>query len=192
MTPRRAESFRASDSAAQAPVEDSIARVIASWREARRDLRVEPIAITARLARLQAVLSPRLETVFARYGLRGADFAVLATLVRLGGGSISQGRLAPELGLSAGTVSLRLDRLAHLGLIQRLPDPDDGRGALVALTRRGRRLFEACAPEHLANAAGLLAGLSERDREQLGQLLGTLLQTLEEAEIEGRVAPETP
>jgi DNA-binding MarR family transcriptional regulator len=63
---------------------------------------------------------------------------------------------------------------------------------LVALTRHGRRLFEACAPEHLANAADLLAGLSERDREQLGQLLGTLLQTLEEAETDGRVAPETP
>jgi DNA-binding MarR family transcriptional regulator len=123
--------------------------------------------------------------------LRGADFAVLATLVRLGAGSISQGRLAPELGLSAGTVSLRLDRLAHLGLIHRLPDPDDGRGALVALTRRGRRLFEACAPEHLANAADLLAGLGERDREQLGQLLGTLLQALEEAESDGRAAPET-
>jgi DNA-binding MarR family transcriptional regulator len=192
MTPRRAESFRASESAPEAPVEDSIARVIASWREARRDLHVEPIAITARLARLQAVLSTRLEAVFARHGLRGADFAVLATLVRLGAGSVSQGRLATELGLSAGTVSLRLDRLVHLGLIHRLPDPDDGRGALVVLTRRGRRLFEACAPEHLANAADLLAGLSQRDREQLGQLLGTLLQTLEEAETDGRVAPETP
>jgi len=192
MAPRRAESFRDPDGGAEAPVKDSIARVIASWHEARPELRVEPIAITARLARLQAVLSPRLEAVFARYGLRGADFAVLATLVRLGAGSISQGQLAAELGLSAGTVSLRLDRLAHLGLAQRLPDPDDGRGALVALTRRGARLFEACAPEHLANAAELLAGLSERDREQLGQLLGTLLQTLEQSESDGLVTPETP
>jgi DNA-binding MarR family transcriptional regulator len=187
MTPRRAESFRD-----PAPVKDSIARVIASWREARPELHVEPIAITARLARLQTVLSPRLEAVFARYGLRGADFAVLATLVRLGAGSVSQGRLAAELGLSAGTVSLRLDRLAQLGLAQRRADPDDGRGALIALTRRGRRLFEACAPEHLANSEELLAGMPERDREQLGQLLGKLLQTLEEAESDDRVAPETP
>jgi DNA-binding MarR family transcriptional regulator len=192
MTPRRAESFRDPGRAAEAPVEDSIARVIAGWREARPDLHVEPIAITARLARLQAVLSPPLEAVFARYGLRGADFAVLATLVRLGAGSVSQGRLAAELGLSAGTVSLRLDRLAHLGLAQRRPDPDDGRGALIALTRQGRRLFEACAPEHLANAEELLFGMSERDREQLGQLLGMLLQTLEEAESDDRVAPQTP
>ncbi len=191
MTPRRAESLRDPVDAGEAPVEDSIARVIASWRETRPELPVEPIAITARLARLQALLSPLLETVFARYDLRGADFAVLATLVRLGAGSVSQGRLAAELGLSAGTVSLRLDRLANLGLAQRRPDPHDGRGALIALTRRGRRLFEACAPEHLANAQELLAGMPERDREQLGQLLGKLLQTLEEAETDDRVAPET-
>ena len=174
------------------PVEDSIARVIASWRASRPDLDVEPIAITARLARLQAMLSPLLESVFARHGLRGADFAVLATLVRLGSGSVSQGRLVTELGLSAGTVSVRLDRLAHLGLAQRSPDPDDGRGALIVLTRRGRQVFEACAPEHLANATELLAGMSERDREQLGQLLGNLLQTLEEAGPDDCTAPGTP
>jgi DNA-binding MarR family transcriptional regulator len=192
MTPHRAASFRDPASAAEAPVEDSIARVIASWREARPDLHVEPIAVTARLARLQAVLSPQLEAVFARYGLRGADFAVLATLVRLGAGSVSQGRLAVELSLSAGTVSVRLDRLANLGLAQRRPDPHDGRGALITLTRRGRRLFEACAPEHLANAKELLAGISERDREQLGQLLGKLLRTLEASDSNDPLAPETP
>jgi DNA-binding MarR family transcriptional regulator len=191
MAGRRAQRLREPGGAAGSPIEDSIARVIASWQEQRPDLHVEPIAITARLARLHAVLGPRLEAVFAHYGLRGADFAVLATLVRLGAGRVSQGRLAAELGLSAGTVSLRLDRLEQLGLAQRLPDPDDGRGALIGLTRRGRALFEACAPEHLANARDLLAGMSERDRQQLGQLLGKLLQTLEQVQSHDR-APETP
>jgi DNA-binding MarR family transcriptional regulator len=192
MTPRRAESFRNSDRAAETPVEDSIARVIASWREAKPELHVEPIAITARLARLQAVLGPQLEAIFAHYGLRGPDFAVLATLVRLGTDKVSQRRLAAELGLSAGTVSLRLDRLAHLGLAQRRADPEDGRGALIALTDRGRQLFETCAPEHLANAEELLAGMSNGDRERLGQLLGKLLQTLEEAGPDDRIPAAMP
>jgi DNA-binding MarR family transcriptional regulator len=161
-------------------IEDSVARVIAGWRATRPELEVEPIAITARLARLQSVLSPRFETVFGRYGIRGADFAVIATLVRLAAESVPQRQLASELGLSAGTVSLRLDRLVQRGLAARRSDPSDGRGTLVSLTPRGRELFEACAPEHLANAHELVAGLTEPERDQLGQLLGKLLYTLED------------
>jgi DNA-binding MarR family transcriptional regulator len=117
--------------------------------------------------------------VFARYGMRGADFAVIATLVRLGAASVSQRRLASELGLSAGTVSLRIDRLVRQAVVERRSDPNDGRGSLVSLTERGQDLFEACAPEHLANVHELLAGLSEPERVQLGALLGKLLYTLE-------------
>jgi DNA-binding MarR family transcriptional regulator len=180
MTPRRSVSFQANPRDGDAVIEDSIARVIVGWRAARPELEVEPIAITARLARLQAVLSPRLELVFARHGVRGADFAVIATLVRLAAGSVSQRQLASELGLSAGTMSVRIDRLVQRGLAERRSDPSDGRGALVSLTHRGRELFEACAPEHLVNAHELLAGLSEPERDQLGQLLSKLLYTLED------------
>jgi DNA-binding MarR family transcriptional regulator len=161
---------------------DSVAEVIAGWHATRPDLRVEPIAVTSRLARLQALLAPRLETVFARFGIRGSEFAILATVVRLAGENVSQRRLAAELGLSAGTISLRVDRLVRGGLAERRADPDDGRGAVISLTPRGREVFEACAPEHLANAAELLAGLSEAERESLGSLLGKLLDTLEAPE----------
>ena len=177
MTPKPARSFPLPGNAA---AEDSIARVIASWRRTRPDLAVEPIGVTARLARLQALVAPRLEAVFARFGLRGADFAVLAALARLSEESVSQRRLASELGLSAGTVSLRVDRLTERRLIARHPDPRDGRGAVISLTAQGRDLFEAAAPEHLANAQEIVAGLSDDERDQLGALLGKLLYTLEE------------
>ncbi len=190
MTPRASPSVRADPRVADAPPEDSIARVIAGWRAVRPELEVEPIAITARLARLQAVLSPRLERVFARFGLRGGDFAVIATLVRLDVPSVSQRQLGSELGLSAGTISLRIDRLVERGLVERNPDPNDGRGALVSLTDHGRELFEASAPEHLANAEELLAGLSDPERELLGELLGKLLYTLEDPGLEDRLASE--
>lgn len=190
MTSQSSASFPASPNDSDPVIEDSIGRVITGWRATRPELEVEPIAITARLARLQAVLSPRLEMVFARYGVRGADFAVIATLVRLVAESVSQRRLASELGLSAGTMSLRIDRLVELGLAERRPDPDDGRGAVVSLTGRGRDLFEACAPEHLANAHELLAGLSEPERDQLGQLLGKLLYTLEDPGPDDRLAAD--
>ena len=171
-------------------IDDSIARVIAGWRATRPELEVEPIAITARLARLHAVLGARIEAVFARFGLRGADFGVIATLVRLADERVAQRRLASELGLSAGTVSLRIDRLVERGLAERRPDPDDGRGALISLTASGRELFEACTPEHLTNAGELLAGLSELERGRLGELLGKLLYTLEDPGQDDQLASE--
>jgi DNA-binding MarR family transcriptional regulator len=183
MTPRRDRTFGVE-------LHDSIARVIAGWHAARPDLPVEPIQITARLARLQARLGPRLEEAFVRFGLRGTDFAVLATLVRLEGERVSQRRLGEELGLTPGTISLRIDRLVVRDLVQRQPDPDDGRGAVISITRRGRELFEACAPEHLTNARELLSGLAEDERDQLGRLLGKLLSTLEDTAPDDPVAPQ--
>jgi DNA-binding MarR family transcriptional regulator len=188
MTPT-ARTFQAVEADEEALMEDSIARVIAGWRATRPELPVEPISVVARLARLQAQLAPRLEAVFARFGLHSADFAVLATLVRLAGDGVSQRRLGSELGLSAGTVSLRVDRLVRRGLADRAPDPEDGRGTLISLTDSGRELFEACAPEHLANAEGLLAGLSVDERHDLGRLLGKLLYTLEDADPSSDLAP---
>jgi DNA-binding MarR family transcriptional regulator len=173
MTHLRDETFRVE-------LEDSVTRVMAGWRATRPDLPVEPIAITARLARLHALLGPRLEEVFARFGARGTDFAVLATLVRLEDSGVSQRRLGSELGLSPGTVSIRIDRLVARGLVERHADPDDGRGAVISITPGGRELFEACAPEHLTNARELLSGLDEDERDELGRLLGKLLYTLEE------------
>ena len=190
MTPPPARTFQPLDANEEALIEDSIARVIAGWRETRPELPVDPIAVIARLARLQALMAPRLEAVFARFGVHSADFAVIATLVRLAGDGVSQRRLASELGLSAGTVSLRIDRLVRRGLADRQADPDDGRGTLISLTDAGRELFEACAPEHLANEEGLLAGLTESERDDLGQLLGKLLYTLEDADPDGGLTAE--
>ena len=187
MTPPRARTFQAVHGDEEHHIEDSIARVIAGWRATRPELPVDPIAVIARLARLQAQVAPRLEAVFARFGLHSADFAVLATLVRLAGDGVSQRRLGSELGLSAGTVSLRIERLVRRGLADRQADPDDGRGTLISLTDSGRELFEACAPEHLANAEALLAGLTESERHDLGRLLGKLLYTLEDADPGGGV-----
>jgi len=76
-------------------------------------------------------------------------------------------------------MSSRVDRLERAGLVRRSPDLRDKRGALVTLTEKGRRRFEAAAPAHLANENRMLAALSRRERDLLISLLRRLLLSLE-------------
>jgi DNA-binding MarR family transcriptional regulator len=57
---------------------------------------------------------------------------------------------------TSGGMTHILDRLERQDLIERLADPDDRRGVLVGLTRKGHRVFAAAAKAHLANERGML------------------------------------
>jgi predicted metalloprotease with PDZ domain len=85
------------------------------------------------------------------------------------------------LGLTSGTVSVRLDRLEHNGIVSREPDPANARDSLVRLTGKGLKLFDEIAPVHLANEDRLLAALSPAEREDLADLLRRLLAGFEPA-----------
>jgi DNA-binding MarR family transcriptional regulator len=54
-------------------------------------------------------------------------------------GAMRLGTLGRRLGISPSTLSRNLRRLQARGLLDRLPDPDDTRAALVSLTEEGRR-----------------------------------------------------
>jgi DNA-binding MarR family transcriptional regulator len=166
---------------------DSVDALLGSWAAQRPDLDMGPVAVISRLARIRDFIDPQLAAVFGNFGLTAPSFAVLVTLARLGSDSagVSQRRLADELGLTPGTVSVRIDRLVDDGLVTRVPDPDTRRSVLIALTPKGRELFERVAPAHLANEARLLSALTEAEQELLADLLRKLL-----VEFEGSMAPE--
>ena len=166
---------------------DSVDRLIADWQRVRPDLDVAPLAIVSRLERIRGYVDVELDRVFADYQLSGADFAVLVTLARLNeSGGVPQRRLMDELGLTSGTVSLRMDRLVEQGLVERTPDAEDKRNTRIRLTDQGTAVFERVAPAHLANERRLLVSLSEAEREVLADLLRKLL-----VEYEGSCAPPT-
>jgi DNA-binding PadR family transcriptional regulator len=77
--------------------------------------------------------------------------------------------------LSSGAMTNRLDGLEEMGLIRRLPDPNDRRGRLVELTPKGRELVDKAVVEHLSNEEDLLSGLSAAERDKLADLLRKLL-----------------
>jgi DNA-binding MarR family transcriptional regulator len=159
---------------------DSVDALLESWARTRRDLDFEPVAVITRLARIRRHLDRELEPVFERFGLSPATFEALVTLMRIADGrGVSQKRLADEIGVTPGTISVRVDHLVAEGLAERRADPESKRSSLVALTERGRAVFERVAPAHLANERRLLASLSDEDRRALVGLLRKLLVEFE-------------
>ena len=159
---------------------DSVDRLLDSWAAVRPDLDLSPVAVIARLARVRRIIDAELEATFAEYGLNGSDFEALVTLRRLDqAGAISQRQLMRELGLTSGTVSVRVDRLSDQGLVTRAPDPADRRNTLVRLTTAGRALFDRVTPAHVRTERRLLAALDAEQREQLVTLLRLLLVSFE-------------
>ncbi len=165
---------------------DSVDILQESWRQNYPDLDAESLGIVARLARVRSHIDAELQTLVQAHGLGPANLAVLVTLARISGEhGVSQRRLMAELGLTSGTISVRMDRLVDEGLVDRRPDPDSGRSTLITLTPRGRELFERVAPSYVANGGRLLAALTDDERTLLATLLRKLL-----VEFEGSNPPE--
>jgi DNA-binding MarR family transcriptional regulator len=162
------------------PPADYVSRLMDAWHAERPDLPVDPVAIVYRIQRLSARLWPEVEKPFKRSGVTGADFSVLAHLRRAGEPyQVSQRALQEALGLTSGTISVRIDRLADSGLIRREVSPADARAVLVTLTGPGMEAFDALAPRHLENEARLLSALGPDEQATLGRLLHALLAEYE-------------
>ena len=161
---------------------DGVDQLLLDWARERPDLDFTPVGVITRLARVRTYLDAELRAVFARFGLTAADFAVIITLRRSGPPyAMPQARLMDALGLTSGTVSVRLDRLEHSQVVSREPDPASARSSLVRLTDKGLRLFDDIAPVHLANEDRLLSALSPAERQDLADLLRRLLAGFEAA-----------
>jgi DNA-binding MarR family transcriptional regulator len=161
-------------------VPDAVDRILAQWREQRPDLDTSTMGVVGRLSRVAQHVAVRQRDTFARHGLDGPTFDVLATLRR----SPAPHRLTPadltEASMvTTGATTQRLDRLEERGLVTRGPRPEDGRGVLVTLTPAGARLVDAALPDHLATQQAVVRALDPGERRELARLLATLLADLE-------------
>jgi DNA-binding MarR family transcriptional regulator len=146
----------------------------------RADLDFSPVEIVSRMRRLHALLDVELERSLVECGLSGPVFGVLSALRRQGPPfQLSQRALMDRLGLTSGTVSVRIDQLVERGLVSRESDPLDRRGTRVRLTQHGLDQCDACTPAYLADEDRLLSALTAEERRQLAGLLGRLLVSLE-------------
>lgn len=151
---------------------DSIADVLAQWSHVRPYLDLGSLGIFAAVAHVYWLSTPRIDRLMAEHDINRGLFDVLTVLRRTGAPySLSPGKIAGSLLLSGSGLTSRLDRLAAKQLVVRLPDPHDGRGLLIRLTPKGRRLVDRVLPRLIRLEARLADGLS---REQLTQLTSLL------------------
>lgn len=150
------------------------------WAEYERAVRVYTEAGAAetvqRIVTAISRLSRRLDVHYhERYDVldiaRG-DWPVLQALAMEGrGGHSNPSRLADAAGVSASTMTHRLDRMVERGLVQRAPDPQNRTKMVVSLTRAGWDQFRAAVLDAETEEIDLLSPLTDAERVTLARLL---------------------
>jgi DNA-binding MarR family transcriptional regulator len=159
---------------------DWIDQVVERWSALRPGLPVDAYHVTGRISRIAARIARREEEIFGQFRLTRADVGVLSALyMSPPPHTLSPTQLFRGLMLSSAGMTKRLDQLERRGLVQRNPDPRDGRGVTVQLTDTGRRLVSKAIAANTRCEATLLDGLSRKDQRSLGDLLRRLLSALE-------------
>lgn len=132
--------------------------------------------VLSRVTRLARYLDRQRRSAFARHELETWEFDVLAALRRSGPPyRLSPGRLLRETMVTSGTMTNRVDRLVHRGLVSRAEHPEDRRGVLVVLTTDGKQTVDAALSDLLQAEHEILAELPTAQREQLTEALRQLI-----------------
>ena len=91
-----------------------------------------------------------------RCGLSHADYQVLAHLSEAPDCQLRSFELGALLHWEKGRLSQHLGRMQNRGLVSRTRCLTDQRGAVIAITARGRDLIGAAAPQHLTDVRDVL------------------------------------
>lgn len=111
----------------------------------------------------------------ADIGLSEADYEVLSTLSEQPDHTSTLHAQAAKMGWSRSRLSRHTSRMEARGLLQRAPDPSDGRGCLLQLTADGLAVLEDAAPHHVASVRKhFIDRLTPRDLAALERLAARL------------------
>ena len=105
------------------------------------------------------------------------SFGTYDVLVQLSeaGGSLRHRDLLERLVISQPGLSRKVERLESAGLVERKPDPADGRGVIVKLTRSGRASLRAAAKVHMS---GIDREFGQRLSDSEAAVLATVFRRL--------------
>lgn len=116
-----------------------------------------------------ALLEARLEaSLKAAAGLTLADYNILLALTEADGFRLRLGELAERVVFSPSRLTYRIRELQRRGLVERIADATDGRGASAQLTAAGRAAFRDAARTHARDVeAAMLAQLTDDEAAAL-------------------------
>lgn len=126
-------------------------------------------AVTS-VMRAQQVLIADLDAALRPFGLTFSRYEALVLLTFSRDGALSLSRVGERLQVHATSVTNVIDRLEAAGLVERRPNPHDGRGVLATITEEGRAVAEKATAVLNEKAFGL----SSLSREDLQVLFGVL------------------
>jgi DNA-binding MarR family transcriptional regulator len=152
-----------------------------AWSREYPDFDTASFPPLVRLARLGLLIERFQQEVVAPFEISAGDYGVLAALRRAGGPyALKPSNLYVRLHRSSGGMTKTLKKLEEQGLVERSPDPNDGRGSLVSLTPAGLALQGEIFQAFLLASQSLLAPLSESRLSADDEALRELLAIFEE------------
>ena len=109
------------------------------------------------------------------------NYSQFLALKKLGeDGPMAPGELARILTYSPGAMTRLLDKLEHLGYLQRAPDPEDRRALRLALTASGRAMHARILACGNAASERAFSKITRAERRQLHGLLVRVLTHMQE------------
>jgi DNA-binding MarR family transcriptional regulator len=124
-----------------------------------------------------SVVAEAVSTLFAtryeeRFGVSIPEWRVMAVVGE--GGQQTTQQVIARTGMDRVRVSRAVIRLADKGLLDRSPQPNDARAQRLALSRRGRAIYDQIVPLARGMQADLADALTEAERAQLDRILTKL------------------
>jgi DNA-binding MarR family transcriptional regulator len=147
---------------------DPIARAGELWSE--HFGAASAMQVATSIMRAQQLLIARFDALLKPHGLTFARYEALVLLHFSRSGALPLSVIGRRLMVHPTSVTNTIDRLAADGLVERQPNPRDGRGVLAALTPTGRRVVAAATEDLMSDGFGL----STYDETELSQLFRLL------------------
>lgn len=128
--------------------------LIASWLAERPDLNLDNFLLGIVVNRLGRMLEASFDrTCRAIFGISGPDIRVILALRRQGAPyTLRPTDLYRKLLVTSGAMTKQVDRLAALGLVERMRDPDYAAGFRIRLTSKGVKLANDVTEEFVRNS----------------------------------------